>query len=114
MHGLLADARRCLVVAGVADVISVVLRSTIIQLATPDNYRGRINAAEIIVGGSVPQLGNFRAGAVAQASLTDDQCSRPADSRRSVGAVPGRVGASPQLVRYRVRDEVSAGRPAHR
>jgi MFS family permease len=57
-----------LVVAGVADVTSVVLRSTIVQVATPDSFRGRISAAEMVVGAGVPQLGNFRAGIVAELS----------------------------------------------
>ena len=53
-----------LVVAGAADSISVVFRTTMIQLGTPDNQRGRVSAAEYVVGVSCPQLGNFRAGAI--------------------------------------------------
>jgi MFS family permease len=59
--------------AGAADVISVVFRTTIIQLATPDYYRGRVSAAEYVVGTGCPQLGNFRAGALA--SLTSPTIS---------------------------------------
>ncbi|BCJ70356.1 hypothetical protein Prubr_73770 [Polymorphospora rubra] len=54
-----------LVVAGVADVLSVIMQTALVQLATPDNYRGRVGAAEFVVGAGVPHLGNFRAGAVA-------------------------------------------------
>ncbi|GLL03741.1 MFS transporter [Dactylosporangium matsuzakiense] len=54
-----------LIVAGAADVVSVIMRTAVVQLATPDNYRGRVSAAEFVVGTGVPQLGNFRAGAVA-------------------------------------------------
>lgn len=50
--------------AGAADTISVIFRSTVVQVATPDPYRGRVNAAEYVVGVGCPQLGNFRAGAV--------------------------------------------------
>ncbi len=53
-----------LVVAGAADVLSVIARSTIVQIVTPDRYRGRTNAADFVVGGVAPQLGNFRAGAI--------------------------------------------------
>ncbi|MBO0841129.1 MAG: MFS transporter, partial [Sciscionella sp.] len=53
-----------LIVAGVADVLSVVFRTSMIQLATPDGYRGRVNAVNFAVGAGVPQLGNFRAGAI--------------------------------------------------
>ncbi len=51
-----------LVVAGVADVLSVVFRSTVLQTATPDHLRGRTGSAEFVVGAGAPQLGNFRAG----------------------------------------------------
>ncbi|MCO6008637.1 MFS transporter [Actinoallomurus purpureus] len=54
-----------LAIAGTADVISVVLRTAVVQVATPDRYRGRVGAAEYVVGVGCPQLGNFRAGAVA-------------------------------------------------
>jgi MFS family permease len=56
-----------LILAGVADVLSVVFRTTIVQSTTPDRYRGRVSAAEYVVGTACPQLGNFRAGAVAAA-----------------------------------------------
>jgi len=55
----------CLAVAGAADVLSVISRGTIVQLATPDAYRGRISAVEHIIGVSGPDVGNFRGGLVA-------------------------------------------------
>jgi len=57
-----------LVAAGAADTVSVVSRSTLVQLGTPDALRGRISSVEMIVGISGPDLGNLRAGAVAQAT----------------------------------------------
>ncbi len=57
-----------LTVAGAADTVSVVSRSTIVQLHTPDSLRGRVGAAEQIVGTAGPGLGNMRAGLVAHAS----------------------------------------------
>jgi MFS family permease len=54
-----------LAAGGACDVISVVFRTTMVQLATPDRYRGRVSAAEYVVGLGGPQLGNFRAGALA-------------------------------------------------
>jgi MFS family permease len=53
-----------LAIAGAADALSVVFRTTMIQVATPDGQRGRVSAAEYVVGAGCPQLGNFRAGAV--------------------------------------------------
>lgn len=57
-----------LLLAGVADTISVVSRSTIIQLHTPDAVRGRVAAAEHIIGQAGPDVGNMRGGLVANAS----------------------------------------------
>jgi len=55
----------CLAVAGAADVVTVVFRGAILQLSTPDAYRGRISGLDFVVGAGGPQLGNVRAGAVA-------------------------------------------------
>lgn len=54
-----------LAVAGAADTVAVVSRSTIVQLHTPDALLGRVAAAEQIVGQAGPDLGNVRAGLVA-------------------------------------------------
>lgn len=57
-----------LAVAGAADTVSVVSRSTIVQLHTPSELLGRVTAAEQIVGQAGPDLGNLRGGLVAQAT----------------------------------------------
>jgi MFS family permease len=57
-----------LAVAGAADTVAVVSRSTIAQLSTPDALRGRVAAAEQIVGQAGPELGNLRAGLLAHAT----------------------------------------------
>lgn len=57
-----------LVVAGVADTVSVVARSTVVQLNTPDALLGRVGAAEQIVGQGGPEVGNLRGGLVAAAT----------------------------------------------
>jgi predicted MFS family arabinose efflux permease len=56
-----------LAVAGWADVISAVFRSTTIQLAVPDALRGRLMGLQIGVVTGGPRLGDFEAGAVARA-----------------------------------------------
>jgi MFS family permease len=91
-------ALACLMLAGLADVVSVILRGTIIQLATPDRYRGRVSAVEHVVGAECPQLGNFRAGAVG--SLTTPAVSAVSGGLAVVaGAVL--IGlATPALTRY--------------
>lgn len=56
-----------LVVAGAADMVSVYIRSTLVQFATPDDMRGRVNAVNMLFIGSSNELGEFRAGAAAAA-----------------------------------------------
>jgi MFS family permease len=58
----------CLVVAGAADTLAVVSRSTVVQLHTPNELLGRVAAAEQIAGQAGPQLGNLRAGLTAAAT----------------------------------------------
>jgi MFS family permease len=54
-----------LALAGAADALSVLSRSTIVQTRTPDALLGRVTAAEQIVGQAGPHLGNLRGGLVA-------------------------------------------------
>jgi MFS family permease len=56
-----------LAVAGCADVISAVFRSTIIQLAIPDALRGRLMGLQIAVVTGGPRVGDVESGAVAAA-----------------------------------------------
>ncbi|AHK70126.1 MFS transporter [Gluconobacter oxydans] len=51
-----------LMVLGASDVISVVIRSSLIQLATPDSMRGRVSAVNTLFIGSSNQLGEFESG----------------------------------------------------
>ena len=54
-----------LVVLGAADMISVVVRSTLIQLSTPDDMRGRVGAVNALFIGTSNQLGEFESGVTA-------------------------------------------------
>jgi len=56
-----------LFVTGAADSISVVTRSTLVQLETPNEMRGRVSAVNSIFIGASNQLGEFESGAVAAA-----------------------------------------------
>jgi len=47
---------------GAADALSVVVRSSLVQLLTPDHMRGRVNAVNSLFIGTSNQLGEFRAG----------------------------------------------------
>ena len=54
-----------LVISGAADSISVVMRSTLVQMETPDAMRGRVSAVNSIFIGASNQLGEFESGAAA-------------------------------------------------
>ena len=54
-----------LAIMGAADMISVWVRSTVVQLATPDDMRGRVSAVHTLFIGTSNELGDFRAGAFA-------------------------------------------------
>jgi predicted MFS family arabinose efflux permease len=62
---LLPLALVLLAVAGAADVISAVMRNTILQLVVPDALRGRLSAVHSALAGGGPRLGDLEAGAVA-------------------------------------------------
>jgi MFS family permease len=54
-----------LAVLGAADMVSVVIRMTLIQLETPDDMRGRVSAVNSLFVSASNQLGDFRAGLMA-------------------------------------------------
>jgi MFS family permease len=54
-----------LILLGSSDMISVVIRSTLVQLETPDEMRGRVSAANSVFIGSSNQLGEFESGVTA-------------------------------------------------
>jgi len=56
-----------LAVLGSADVVSMVIRSSLVQLRTPDEMRGRVSAVSSLFTGTSNQLGEFRAGLTAAA-----------------------------------------------
>jgi len=54
-----------LVIVGASDMISVFIRSSLVQLQTPDEMRGRVNAVNSLFIGTSNQLGEFESGMVA-------------------------------------------------
>jgi len=54
-----------LAVSGAADMVSVVIRQSLVQLATPDAMRGRVSAVNSVFIGASNQLGEFESGATA-------------------------------------------------
>jgi len=95
-----------LVLLGAVDMISVVIRHTLVQLLTPDHMRGRVQAVNGLFIGASNELGGFESGAVA--SLFDRQ--NDPTFGPTVSVVSGGIGtlivvaivayASPQLRKY--------------
>jgi hypothetical protein len=57
-----------LAIAGWADVISAVLRNTILQTSIPDRFRSRMSSIQMAVVQGGPRLGDMESGAVATAT----------------------------------------------
>lgn len=62
-HALLSWTALC--ITGAADMVSVVVRHTLVQLETPDTMRGRVSAVNSLFIGASGQLGEFESGATA-------------------------------------------------
>jgi len=58
----------CLAVAGAGDMVSAVLRTSMLQIAAPEGMRGRMQGVFIVVVAGGPRLGDLRAGALASAA----------------------------------------------
>jgi MFS family permease len=88
-----------LAVAGAADAFTVVFRGAIVATVTPDQLRGRVMAADYVVGAGGAQLGNLEAGALG--SLTSPVISALSGGLATIaGAVV--IGlALPAFTRYR-------------
>jgi len=54
-----------LIVLGASDMVSVNVRHSLTQLATPDHMRGRVSSVSMLFIGASNELGEFRAGLVA-------------------------------------------------
>jgi MFS family permease len=55
-----------LVVVGASDMVSVVVRSSLLQLATPPEMRGRVSAVNWLFIGASNEFGEFESGLTAQ------------------------------------------------
>jgi MFS family permease len=55
-----------LIFLGASDMISVIIRATLVQVRTPDEMRGRVNAVDMVFIGTSNELGQFESGLTAQ------------------------------------------------
>jgi hypothetical protein len=84
-----------LVVAGAGDSASVLARSTIVRIHTPDALLGRVTAAEMIVGQAGPNLGNVRGGLLA--GWTSGTASLVTGGLMCLAAVGAVAATTPEL-----------------
>jgi len=87
-------------VVGMADQVSVVLRSVTIQLNTPDELRGRVSSVNMIFIGASNQLGAAESGFLA--ALTGPTVSVVAGGLASLAVVAVVALGVPELRRYRL------------
>jgi MFS family permease len=88
-----------LAIAGLADTFTVVVRGIIVQEATPDEFRGRVNAADFLVGAGGSELGSLEAGLVG--SWTTPVISALSGGLLTVFGVLAIGAAMPGFRRYR-------------
>jgi MFS family permease len=55
-----------LILLGASDMVSVIVRHTMVQLATPDEMRGRVSAVNMVFIGASNEVGQFESGLTAQ------------------------------------------------
>src|SRR5262249_40376531 len=55
-----------LLLIGACDMVSVVVRHTLVQLGTPDEMRGRVSAVNVMFIGASNEVGQFESGVTAQ------------------------------------------------
>jgi MFS family permease len=88
-----------LAVAGAADTFTVVFRGSIVQAVTPDQLRGRVLAADYVVGAGGGQLGSLEAGALG--SLTSPVISALSGGLVTIAGAIVIGMALPAFTRYR-------------
>ena len=59
-------ALAALVMVGACDMVSVIVRHTLVQLGTPDEMRGRVSAVNMVFIGASNEVGQFESGVTAQ------------------------------------------------
>ena len=98
LFSTLLPALALFALAGAADSVSAVCRTTINQTVTPDALRGRMSSVFMLVVRSGPRLGDLEAGAVA--SLATPQLSVVSGGLACIGGVGAILLAFPALAAY--------------
>jgi MFS family permease len=95
-----------LATAGAADMVSAVFRTAILQTATPDEMRGRLQGVFIVVVSGGPRLGDLESGSVA--SIVTPTFSVVSGGLICVGGVLVAAAAAPSFRRYDARTAIAA------
>jgi MFS family permease len=98
-------ALACLAIAGAADVMSAVLRSSIVQLETPDRLRGRLMSIHTLVVTSGPRVGDAEAAAVA--AVAGPQFSVVSGGVLCLAGLVAVLRRFPELLAYEAPQEAS-------
>lgn len=93
-----------LAIAGAADNVSAVFRSTMLQAATPDEYRGRLQGVFTVVVAGGPRLGDVESGTVA--ALTTEAFSVVSGGIACIAVVGALVARFPSFLKYDGRHPV--------
>ncbi|MFD9123479.1 MFS transporter [Kitasatospora sp. NPDC059571] len=90
-----------LAAAGCADTVSMIFRNTMMQVAAPDEMRGRLQGIFIVVVAGGPRLGDFESGSVA--ALTSPAVSVVTGGLACIAAVLLLAARRPAFLRYDAR-----------
>jgi len=93
-----------LAIAGAADMVSAIFRNTILQVATPDSLRGRLQGVFFVVVAGGPRLGDVESGTVAR--LAGTQVSVVSGGLACLVGVTALAFAVPSFAKYDSKDPV--------
>jgi MFS family permease len=94
-----------LAISGAGDTISSILRSTINQLSTPDELRGRMSSINSIFTSSGPQLGQFESGLVA--AWLGTEASALTGGLATLAILAAVAAAFPDVRRFSIRHQLT-------
>ena len=109
LAGSLWPAAALLAIAGAADSVSAVCRSSINQMVTPDAMRGRMSSVFSLVVTSGPRLGDVESGTVA--GLTGPRFSVASGGLACIAGVAVVVAAFPALARFDAEEVLRSAQP---
>ena len=93
-----------LALAGAADVVSAIFRSSMIQLSVPDALRGRLSSIHLAVVAGGPRLGDLEAGVVA--ALTSVRFSIASGGVACIAGTVALAKWAPSFVGYRYEPDL--------